>query len=193
MKAIMRFRNSGREDAEQFKLLEAVGFLHKAGADFAIIACNAMHQYYDDIKAKSPIPLLSIVEETCKETVRLGLSKVGLFGALPTMKAGFFQKVFDDNGISIIVPSDEEQAYISGKVVSELARGIFADETRDAFLKIAHRMINEQSIRGLILGCTEIPLLLNESCEAKLDISLFDTSKIHMQSALKYSLQELRK
>jgi len=189
MKEIMRLWSSGYKNAEQFKLLEAIGSLHKAGADFAIIACNAMHQYYEDIRAKSPIPLLSIVEETCKKVVRLGLSMVGLFGASPTMKSGFYQKVFSENNVSIVVPSDEEQACISGKVVSELARGIFLDETRNAYLKIAHRMISEQSIQGLILGCTEIPLLLDESCEAKLGIPLFDTAKIHMQSALKYSMQ----
>ncbi len=188
MKEIMAQRSSGQEDAAQVKLLEAIGSLHKAGADFAIIACNAMHRYYDEIASKSPIPLLSIVEEACKEVARLGLTKVGLFGAAPTMKSGFYQKVFDKSGISMVVPSDEEQAYISGRVVNELARGIFTGETRDAFLKIARRLKDELSIQGLILGCTEIPLLLDKSCAEKLGIPMLDTSMIHMQSALRYSL-----
>jgi len=188
MREILALRSSGQEDAAQTKLLEAIDSLHKAGADFAIIACNAMHQYYDEIVSKSPIPLLSIVEEACKEVARFGLAKVGLFGAAPTMKTGFYQKVFNKSGISMVVPSDEEQAYISGKVVVELAKGLFLDETRDAYLKIARRMKDEQSIQGLILGCTEIPLLLTKSCEENLGISLFDTSKIHMQAALRYSL-----
>jgi len=188
MKEITSLRSGGQEDAAQLKLLEAIDSLYKAGADFAIIACNAMHQYYDEITSKSPIPLMSIVEEACTEVARLGLTKVGLFGAAPTMKSGFYQKVFSENGIDIVVPSDEEQAYISGKVVSELARGLFLDETRDAYLKIARRMVVEQSIEGLILGCTEIPLLLDKSCEEKLGIPLFDTSLIHMQAALKHSL-----
>lgn len=188
MKQIMALRSGGQENAAQLKLVEAIDSLHKAGADFAIIACNAMHQYYDEIASKSPIPLLSIVEETCKKVARLELSKVGLFGAAPTMKTGFYQKVFGNSGISMVVPSDEEQAYISGKVVAELAHGIFADETRDAYLKIARRMKEEELIQGLILGCTEIPLLLGKSCEENLNIPLFDTSLIHMQAALRYSL-----
>ena len=188
MKEIMALRSSGQKNAEQLKLLEAIDSLHKAGADFAIIACNAMHQYYGEIVAKSPIPLMSIVEETCKEVAHLRLTKVGLFGAAPAMKAGFYQKVFAENGIAIVVPSDEEQAYISGKVVSELARGIFADETRDSYLKIARRMKDVQSIQGLVLGCIEIPLLLDKSCEEHLSIPLFDTSLIHMRAALRHSL-----
>jgi len=189
MKEILALRSGGQEDAAQLKLLEAIESLYKAGADFAIIACNAMHQYYDEIAAKSPIPLMSIVEESCKEVARLGLSKVGLFGAAPTMKSGFYQKVFSENGIAMVVPSDEEQGYISGKVVNELARGLFLDETRDEYLKIARRMKDEQLIQGLILGCTEIPLLLTKSQEENLGIPLFDTSLIHMQCALKHALQ----
>jgi len=190
MKEILALRSGGQEDAAQLKLLEAIESLYKAGADFAIIACNAMHQYYDEIAAKSPIPLMSIVEESCKEVARLGLSKVGLFGAAPTMKSGFYQKVFSENGIAMVVPSDEEQGYISGKVVNELARGLFLDETRDEYLKIARRMKDEQLIQGLILGCTEIPLLLTKSQEENLGIPLFDTSLIHMQCALKHALQD---
>jgi aspartate racemase len=188
MREIMSLRDSGRENALPLEILKTIDSLYKAGADFAIIACNAMHQYYDEIAARSPIPLMSIVEETCKEAVRLGLTKVGLFGAAPTMKTAFYQKVFSENGIVIVVPDDEEQAYISGKVVSELARGLFLDETRDEYLKIASRMKDEQSIGGLILGCTEIPLLLDKSQEENLGIPLLDTSLIHMRAALRHSL-----
>lgn len=188
MKEILAFRERGREDAAQTKLMEAITSLHSAGADFAIIACNAMHQYYDEIVNKSPIPLISIVNETCKEIARLGLIKVGLFGAAPTMKTGFYQKVFSEKGIDIAIPSDDEQTYISDKVVGELAKGVFLDETRSEYLRIARRLINERSIQGLILGCTEIPLLLDKSQEEKLGIPLFDTSLIHMQGALKYAL-----
>ncbi len=188
MREIMSLRDSGRENAAPLKIVETIDHLYKAGAEFAIIACNAMHQYYDDIAARSPIPLMSIVEETCKEAARLGLAKVGLFGAAPTMKSGFYQKVFSENGIVIVVPDDDEQAYISGKVVTELARGQFLDATRDEYLKIARRMKEEQSIQGLILGCTEIPLLLDKSQGKYLSIPMLDTSLIHMRSALGHSL-----
>lgn len=185
---IMKLFRKGDTDSEKKKLLETIDALRRAGADFAIIACNAMHQFYDEIVLKSPIPLLSIVEETCKEVVQSGLSRVGLFGALPTMKGSFYQKVFEKSGISLVVPGDEEQLYISSKVTSELARGIFTDETREGYLKIACRMVEEQSIQGLVLGCTEIPLLLDSSCEKIIGIPLFDTGRIHIQAALRHSL-----
>ena len=164
---------------------DAIQCLYQAGADFAIIACNTAHVDFDDLKAKSPIPLLSIVEETCKAVTGLGLTKVGLFGSQLTMQEHFYQDVFSKKNISIVVPKREDQAYISSKTDEELVFGIIRDETRKGYLEVAQRMIDEESIQGLILGCTEIPLLLGKE---KFVIPFFDTSKIHAESAFRYSL-----
>jgi len=169
------------------KLLAALQSLYRAGADFGLIAANTPHMVFEDVEAKSLIPLLSIVEETCNAITERGLSKVGLIGTLITMQANFYRDVFNKGNISIVVPKEDEQAYIYNKIASELGLGIMLDETRNNFLKIAQRMIDQESIQGLILGCTEIPLLLTKE---ELGIPFFDTSKIHAQNALKYCLSE---
>jgi len=167
------------------KLVEACQSLSRAGAEFGLIAANTPHMVFDRVREKSPIPLLSIVEETSEEVVRHGLRKVGLIGTLITMQSHFYEDVFRRRNISIAVPGEDEQAYIYEKIRSELGVGIMLAETRGRFLQIAQRMKEEDSIQGLILGCTEIPLLLTRE---ELGIPFFDTSKIHAQSALRYSL-----
>ena len=176
--------NSDYQKGTPKPLHDAIQCLYRAGADFAIIACNSVHVDFDDLKAKSPIPLLSIVEETCKAVAGLGLTKVGLFGSQLTMQEHFYQNVFSTKNISIVVPKGKDQAYVVLKL-GELAFGIIRDETRKGFLEIVQRMIDEESIQGLILGCTEIPLLLGKE---KFVIPFFDTSKIHAESAFRYSL-----
>lgn len=166
-------------------LYEATQCLYRAGANFAIIACNDAHVDFDALKARSPILLLSIVEETCKAVAELGLTKVGLFGNQLTMQGHFYQNVFSKKNISIVVPKAKDQAYINSKIEEELVFGITQDETRKGFLEITQRMVDEESIQGLILGCTEIPLLLGKE---KFLIPFFDTSRIHAESAFRYSL-----
>ena len=170
------------------KLAEVVQSLHKAGADFGLFACNGIHILFDDIKIKSPIPLLSIVEETCNEATKLRLKKVGLIGVEITMKSHFYHDVFGTRNISIITPREKEMAYVSGKIRTELAFGIIRDETRKECLKFIKRMKDEESIEGMVLGCTELPLLFTEGNEKELGIPLLNTSKIHVQSALRYCL-----
>jgi len=170
------------------RVISAVQSLYQAGADFGIIACNTAHRNFSDTRAKSPMPLLSIVEETCKEVGRQGLKRVGLIGSLITMSSSFYQDVFSERNISIVVPAGDEQIFIDEKVFGELVQGIMLDDTRNEFLEITRRMIAEESIEGLILGCTEIPLLLNKSNEEEFGIPFFDTSRIHVQSAFRYCL-----
>lgn len=167
------------------KITATLEALARAGADFALMSSNTPHAVFDDVKARSPIPLLSIVEETAKAVAKLGLSKVGLLGTQMTMRLHFYQDVFNKHNIAVVVPKEDEQTYIHDKIVTELAVGKTIDETRDGFLKIAQRMIDEESVQGLILGCTEIPLLLTREV---LGIPFFDTAKIHVQSALAYAI-----
>jgi aspartate racemase len=180
-------QESGRQREYVAKLAGGIQSLHRAGADFALIASNTPHLFFDELKAKSPIPLLSIVEATCDEVARQRLDKAGLFGTRITMKADFFQKVFRRRNISVIVPEEEEQAYINDKIFNELVLGKVVDESRRGLLEIVGRMIERDSIEGLILGCTELSLILPRD---ELGIPFFDTIKIHAQSALDYSLSD---
>jgi len=178
---------AGRDTELVAKLVGGIQSLHRAGADFALIASNTPHIFFHEIEAKSPIPLLSIVEATCDVVAKRGLERVGLFGTRFTMQADFFQKVFRRRNISVIVPEEEEQAYIDGKIFNELVWGKVVDETRTGLLEIVGSMIERDSIQGLIVGCTELSLILPQE---ELGIPFFDTIMVHAQSALDYSLSD---
>lgn len=168
-------------------LLEIIHSLHLAGAEFAAIASNTPHIVFDDIKSRSSIPLLSIVEETCNKAKEMGLKNIGLMGTKLTMKADFYKNPFTSTGISIVVPSEKEQQLIHHKLFSEIELGIFKDSTRDELLAIAKRMVDEQGVDSLILGCTELPLILTES---KYGIPFLNTSVIHCESIISHCIED---
>jgi aspartate racemase len=168
-------------------LLEKISSIHRAGAQFAVIASNTPHIVFDEIKSKSPIPLLSIVEETCNKAQEMDLKNVGLMGTKLTMEADFYKKPFVSKGMSVVVPSEEEQQFIHHKLFSEIELGIFKDSTREKLLAIAKRMVDEEGVDALILGCTELPLILTES---KYGIPFLNTTAIHCESIIKHCLQD---
>jgi aspartate racemase len=167
-------------------LLEKIFSLHRAGAEFVAIASNTPHIVFDEIKTKSPVPLLSIVEETCNKAIEMGLKNVGLMGTKLTMESEFYKKPFISKGISVVVPSEEDQQVIHHKLFSEIELGIFMDSTREELLAIAKRMVDEKRIDALILGCTELPLILTES---KYDIPFLNTSAIHCESIIRKCIE----
>ncbi len=166
-------------------LADAIKSLHKAGADFGFIASNTPHIVFDEVKALSPIPLLSIVEETCRVVESRKLKKVGLLGTKTTMSSDFYQKVFSKKGISIIVPDEQDQDYINEKLFTEIMFNKINEETRQGLLTIVKRMVDETSIQGIILGCTELPLILTKD---EFGIPFLNTTKIHVESAVNYCL-----
>jgi aspartate racemase len=117
---------------------------------------------------------------TCQKAQELGLKKVGLFGTRFTMQRGFYNKVFDAQNISLITPDLDDQEYIHDKYMNELVYGIIKKETKENLLKIVNRLKEEQQIQGLILGGTELPLILSESDDEV--IPFLDTTKIHVES-----------
>jgi aspartate racemase len=168
-------------------LLEKVEFVSHAGAEFAAIASNTPHIVFEEVRKNSPIPLLSIVEETYKEAEKLGVKKIGLLGTKLTMEADFYKKPFRTKGIEIIIPSDVERELIQNRLFTEIELGIFKDSTRDELLGIVKRMIDEDKIDSLILGCTELPLILTES---KYGVPFFNTTAIHCESIVRYCVEE---
>ncbi|MDR3587128.1 MAG: amino acid racemase [Desulfosporosinus sp.] len=174
------------DDVTEF-LLKGVNALHRSGADFGIISANTPHIVYDRLKSLSPITLISIVEETSKKAKEIGLQRVGLLGTNFTMRASFFQKVFANDNIAIVVPSEKEQDFIQHKLMTEIELGRFLEETREGLLSIVKRMVDEDLIEGVILGCTELPLILTKD---EFDIPFLNTAKIHVESAINYCLME---
>lgn len=155
--------------------------LAKTGVSIGFLAANTPHIVFEQAQAKSPIPLISIVEATREYAKSLGLQKVGLLGTLFTMQSDFYQREFQKADIEIAVPLPEEQQYIQQKLMTEIEMGSFLDSTRQGLLKIVERMITENSIEGLILGCTELPLILTKD---EFGIPFLNTTQIHVESIM---------
>jgi aspartate racemase len=174
-------------------LLEKINALHHAGAEFAAIASNTPHIVFQEVQSRSPIPLLSIVEATCDKARQLGVQRAGLMGTQLTMASNFYQKVFQPRGISIAVPSEKEQHFIHEKLFTEIELGIFKDATRKALFEIAERMMAAESIDALILGCTELPLIMLETAMPvnRYEIPFLNTTAIHCERIVSYCLDPI--
>jgi aspartate racemase len=166
-----------------YLLVQKIKALHRAGADVAVISANTAHIVFDEVRAKSPIPLVSIVTATRDHTDKLGLKRVGLLGTKFTMQSNFFEPHFADRGISVIVPSEADQEYIHEKLMTEIELGIFSDETRVGLLAVVGRMIASDGIDGVILGCTELPLILEND---EFGIPFLNTTAIHVESVVNW-------
>lgn len=154
--------------------------LARAGADFAALASNTPHVVFEALRLASPIPLLSIVEATRDAAKAQGLARLGLFGTRFTMQGRFYPDVLAAAGISVVLPSLEEQVYIHEKYLSELVNGVFLPETRSRLFAIAKRMKSDDGIDGLILGGTELPLILREAPQG-MRVCFLDTASIHVE------------
>jgi aspartate racemase len=163
-------------------LLEELEKLVRAGADLGLFAANTPHIVFDEIRCRSSIPLISIVEATCRAAQALGLRKVGLLGARFTMQAQFYPSVCSKAGISIVVPAPEEQMFVHDKYMNELVNGMFLSETRDGLLAIIESLIERERIDGMILGGTELPLLLRGVTRS--GVPFLDTTQIHVKAAI---------
>jgi aspartate racemase len=167
-------------------LLTEIKRLAGAGAECGLLSANTPHIVFDELARRSPVPLVSIVEATCAEAKRLGIKKVGLFGTRFTMQGQFYPEVFAREGIRLVTPAEEEQNYIHDKYMNELIPGIFLDQTRDHLLAIAARLKMQDGIEGLILGGTELPLILTD--DSPVEIPFLDTTEIHVNAILDYAL-----
>ena len=163
-------------------LLEGIGKLARAGANFGLIAANTPHIVFDDVAPKSPIPLISIVEATCAAAKTQNLKRLALFGTRYTMQATFYPKVFSREGIELLVPEPNDQDYIHDKYVNELVPGKFLPATRAGLLAIVDRMGAKSDIDGVILAGTELPLILRDPDHN--GIPFLVTTKIHVEAAV---------
>ncbi len=159
-----------------------VGKLARAGADFALFASNTPHVVFDDVRRQVSIPMLSIVEAAGETARALGVKRAGLFGTRFTMQARFYTDVFSRLGVEVVIPNSEEREWIHEKYMSELVAGIFLPKTRNQLQSIAARMRDEDRIDCLVLGGTELPLLLTSAADA--GIPFLDTTKIHAEAAV---------
>ena len=167
-------------------LVEEFARLERAGADFAALTANTPHIVFDDLRQRVTLPLISIVEATCQRAQALGFKSVGLFGTRYTMEGPFYPAVFSRTDIKLVLPNEEEQAYIHEKYFVELLKDKFLPETRERFLSIADDMKERDGIEALILGGTEIPLLLR--ADEHNGIHFLDTTRIHVDRLIEEML-----
>lgn len=172
--------NAGQLSEIADYLLTAVQRLERAGAQFAAVAANTPHVVFDDLQPRSPLPLVSIVEATCEAARAASRRRLGLFGTRFTMQGRFYPEVFTRAGIDLVVPTPAEQEWIHAKYMGELVKGVFLDGTRSRLLEVVERMRRESAIDGLILGGTELPLILRGVDVAGLPF--LDTTAIHVQA-----------
>jgi aspartate racemase len=154
--------------------------LAAAGADIALLASNTSHIVFDELESSSPIPLVSIVRSSCQAAKALGLKTVGLIGTRFTMQGKFYPEVFAKEGILVIAPAEKDQAYTHDKYMNELVNAKFLPETRLGLLAVVERMQQQKQIEGVILGGTELPLLLRDA--GNLGIPFLDTTTIHVEA-----------
>ena len=154
--------------------------LAAAGADFAVFASNTPHIVFREVESRSKIPLISIVESAALEAERLGVRKAGLLGTRFTMQAAFYAEAFAAREIEVVAPDPDDLDYVHEKYMTELVNARFLDETRAELLRIIERMRERQRIDAVILGGTELPLIL--SGEMFVSEQVLDTTTIHVQA-----------
>jgi len=159
-----------------------MGRLIRAGADVGLFAANTPHIVFGELQRRSSIPLISIVEAARDAAKELGLGRLGLFGIRFTMQGHFYTDVFSKAGIALVVPEENEQAYIHDKYINELVKGVFLPETRERLLAIVDRLAKQEDAQGIVLAGTELPLILREARPA---IPFLDTTQIHLKAALR--------
>lgn len=176
------FEDSGDRTGYIAYIMTGIRALERAGADFILMSANSPHSVFEDVEAQANVPMLSIVKATAQRAKEMNVRKLLLLGIKYTMQSSFYQNTCRDMGIEVVTPVESEQDEINRIIFEELARGIFRDETKQRLLQI----IAQYPVDGVILGCTELPLILR-SLDAT--IPLLDTVELHTEALLDYALE----
>jgi aspartate racemase len=164
-------------------LLASLRRLAGAGAHFAAMTANTPHIVLDDLAARSPIPLVSIVDACAHEARQRGLRRVALLGTRFTMDAPFYPAALARYGIAVVPPNDTDRAWVHERYVGELLKGAFREDTRQHFVWLVGRLRDKEHVDGVILAGTELPLLLATRVIA--GIPLLDTTELHVAAIVK--------
>lgn len=172
------------EEATQ-AMIAAAQHLEAGGADFVVICTNTMHKMADDVESAIGIPLLHIADATADAIKAQGLTRIGLLGTRFTMEEDFYRgRLVEKHGLDVIIPDEEDRETIHRVIYDELVLGEIKTESREAYKKIIEKLIAEGA-QGIILGCTEIGLLVKEEDSP---VPVFDTAYIHAVTAVEYAL-----
>jgi aspartate racemase len=182
---IETLQTQGKWDEAARLMVEAAQTLEKGGADFVVLCTNTMHKSAAEIQAGIHIPFLHIADATAERVIKKGIRKVALLGTRYTMQEDFYKgRLSDKFGLSVMVPNKEEQEIIHRVIFDELVVGKIESQSKQQYLEIIERLIN-RGVDGIILGCTEIGLLVQQS---DVKVPIFDTARIHAEAAVEYAL-----
>jgi aspartate racemase len=156
--------------------------LARAGAEIGLFASNTPHIVFDGLQRQSPIPLISIVETAFVAAKATGLTRVGLLGTRFTMQGNAYPQVFTRRGIAVVAPEADDLEYVHEKYMGELVRGVYLPETRAGLLAVVDRLRKRHDIDGVILGGTELPLILRDLEDV--GIPFLDTGRLHVEEAV---------
>ncbi|MCC3687245.1 MULTISPECIES: aspartate/glutamate racemase family protein [Bacillus cereus group] len=183
---IERCQSSGDWDGAGEILGNAAYSLQKGGADFIIICTNTMHKVVEKIKEKIDIPVLHIADATAKEIKRKDIQKVGLLGTKYTMEQDFYKSRIEEHDIKVIVPSGTNREKVNEVIYTELCLGKIVVQSREYYKRVIEELVQEGA-QGIILGCTEIGLLIKQE---NISVPIFDTTHIHAIEAVKVALDK---
>jgi aspartate racemase len=182
---IKKLQHDDRWDEATELMIRGAQYIEKGGADFLVICTNTMHKMASDIQQEISIPILHIADATAKRIKDQGISKVGLLGTKFTMEEDFYKgRLIDNFNLDVHIPNKREREIIHDIIYQELCLGKIEGESKSTYQKIINGLIKD-GIEGVILGCTEISLLINQN---DISIPIFDTTKIHAQAAVDWAL-----
>ena len=165
-------------------MVDSARRLEKGGADFVLICCNAMHKIAEQIQNTIKIPLIHIADAAAEAVKNARLSTIGLLGARAVMEEGFIKDNLVTTGLKVLIPAENDREFINHVIFNELAYGNIVEESREKTLEIIHGL-RTAGAQGVILGCTELPLLIREEDSV---LPLFDTLRLHAQRAVDLAL-----
>lgn len=181
--AIKKFTEAGDWDSIASVIIHASQKLESAGADCILIGANTMHKIADEVSAAINIPVIHIAEETAKAVAANKINTVALLGTKYTMQLDFYKNKLSAQGIATIIPDEADIEIINTAIYTEMSKGLFLPETKNKFIRIIQKL-QGQGAQGVILGCTEIPILIKP---ADVSIPVFDTIEIHVNAAIDFS------
>ncbi|MDW7755984.1 MAG: aspartate/glutamate racemase family protein [Brevefilum sp.] len=183
---IEKRQHTGDWDALTQVMIDAAKRLKRGGADFLVICTNTMHRMAPEVSSAITIPLLHIIDATADAIHKKGLDTVGLLGTRFTMEGDFYRgKLENDHGLKVLIPDDEGRETVHRIIYDELVQGIIREDSRKAYLDVIGDL-QSRGAQGVILGCTEIPLLVKQK---DVTIPIFDTTTIHAKAAVDWALR----
>lgn len=178
------FNKSNNKQAIYNLVLDAAKKLQSIGANGLLLCANTLHQFAEALQAQLSIPIIHIAEATANDIGQEGIRNVGLLGTKQTMEMDFYKNIFKKHHIDTLIPESEDRTFIQEVINNELIKSVFKTESKLRFQQICENLVM-QGAQGIVLGCTEIPLLLNKE---DISVKAFDTLQIHAKAAVDFSL-----